>query len=391
MIYLDNAATTQPFAQVVEKMLPFYYEGYGNPGSLHTIGRKAAKAVDEAREQVAALIGASPDHIIFTAGGSEANNLAILGLRKYLSGSDGKPNVVISATEHESVITAAHALAGTVPGGSITTVLPAKDGTISVSNVEQCIGEQTGLVSVMCVNNETGATNPVEDIATVCMKRGVLFHTDCVQAAGCIKLDVQNIGCDFLSISSHKLHGPKGIGALYVKDKSLLQPLIWGGEFQEYGLRGGTENVPGIVGFGEACRLFHASEGNYAAHTEMVKQGFYAKLKEALGDDGFTLNGQSVIKPGKILSLTFDGVDAQTLVLMLDAKGIFVSTGSACNSHSMTPSHVLKSMGFSDEQANSTIRVSFSVLSDLTKAEKAAELLADCVTALRSIGRSCNG
>lgn len=384
MYYLDNAATTRPFQMVVEKMLPFLTESYGNAGSTHQLGREAAKAVCQAREYVAAFLGAQPEQIIFTSGGSEANTLAICGAEHCLDGSFyGNKSILTSQLEHESVLNAATHTANRAKCATVLFANPKRDGTVPAENVGAKMDGTVALVSLMYVNNETGSINPVDDIATLCMKRGIPFHTDCVQAAGCLPLNVKTIGCNFLSISSHKIHGPKGVGALFVSDKSMLEPLIHGSRSQEFGLRGGTENVAGIVGFGEACRIYMDNWKAFATKTEAVKQVFYTTLRKELGDS-FTVNGQNVLSPGKILSLTFQNVDAQTLLLMLDAKGVCVSTGSACNAHSMEPSRVLKSIGMSDEQAHSTIRVSFSALNKEEEIICAAKIMAECVNILRA-------
>ena len=249
MIYLDNAATTQLDPRVLESMMPYLMTQYGNAGTLYRFGRAANEAIQEARARVARFIGAGPDSIIFTSGGSEANNLVFHGVRDYLK-RIGRTHVLVSAVEHDSVLRAAESL---IKDGFDVEYIPVLgNGTVPSAAVERALRADTGLVSVMYVNNETGVENPVGDIGSICLKHGVLFHTDCVQAAGCHPIDTTSIGCDFLSISAHKIHGPKGTGALYAKDSSILSPLIYGGHDQEFGLRGGTENVAGIVGFGRA-------------------------------------------------------------------------------------------------------------------------------------------
>ena len=384
MYYLDNAATTKLDVRVLDAMEPFIVNAYGNPGSLHRLGRAAAAAIHEAREQVASALGTTPEHIIFTSGGSEANNLAIRGIGKWMEQHE-RDVAVVSAVEHESVLGAANALRDSAPV-SVRLAMPGKDGVISADEIASELARSdgsVGLVSIMHMNNETGAVNPVEDIATACLKRGIPFHTDCVQSFGSIPLDVQQIGCDFLSVSSHKIHGPKGVGALYVKNTDMLEPLICGGKSQEYGLRGGTENVAGIVGFGYACELLEKDFKEYSNHTSAVKQEFFRELYARLGD-AFRVNGPSVMAPGKILSLTIPGVDAQTLLLMLDAKGVCVSAGSACTAHDMEPSHVLKMMGMPDDEANSTIHVSFSRFNGFRESGEAADIIASCVDILKS-------
>lgn len=246
--------------------------------------------------------------------------------------------------------------------------------------------ENTGLVSIMYMNNETGSENPVEEIGALCRERGILFHSDCVQVAGCCRLDVEKMNCDFLSLSSHKIHGPKGVGALYVRDVSLITPMIRGGSAQEFGMRGGTENVAGIVGFGAACELMNERLHEIDVHNSMLKQIFYNVLVENLKAHGLQdvlhVNGDLIIKHGKTINIRFDDVDGETLLLMLDAKGIYVSAGSACHSHESKPSHVLLAMGIDPEDARNSIRVSFSKMNTEAEVKYAAGVIANCVATL---------
>lgn len=255
MIYLDAAATTQIDRRVLESMMPYLTTQYGNAGTLYKFGRAANEALQSARAQVSRFVGADNGSIIFTSGGSESNNLVFHGAKEYLK-RIGRTHVLVSAVEHDSVLRAAESL--TKEGFDVGYIPVQGDGSVSLTTLEGLLRPDTGLVSVMYVNNETGTVNPVCDIGSLCMKHGVLFHTDCVQAAGCHPINVVEIGCDFLSVSSHKIHGPKGVGALYVKDMATVAPLIHGGSEQEFGLRGGTENVAGIVGFGRACEIGRA-------------------------------------------------------------------------------------------------------------------------------------
>ena len=320
-----------------------------------------------------------------TSGGSEANNLVFHGLKDYLK-SVGKTHVLVSAVEHDSVLRAAESL---IKDGFHVEYIPvSSECRVSPAVIEDALRADTGLVSVMFANNETGAINPIEDIGTICMKRGILFHTDCVQAAGCYPIDVVKIGCDFLSVSSHKIHGCKGIGALYAKDKSKLTPIVYGGSEQEFGLRGGTENVAGIVGFGKACEISSKSLHEDTVWVSTLKQRFFMALNEALKDTGdescVHVNGMSILTPGKTINLRMDGVDGETLLLMLDGKGVCVSAGSACRSHEAEPSHVLSAMGLSKDEARSSIRISFSKKNTADEAVRAAQILAGCISALRA-------
>lgn len=385
MIYLDNAATTKLHPEVLAAMIPFLTEAYGNAGTLYRMGQEAAKAVAAAREQTAGLFGAdSPEHIVFTSGGSESNSLVFSGLRKRLAAS-GKTHLIISSIEHDSVLKAAEALAG--DGFCITYVAPDFSGRISSRRIEEAIRPDTGLVSVMYVNNETGAVNGIKDIGDVCRAKGVLFHTDCVQAAGQYPIEVDRNLVDFASVSAHKFHGPKGIGALYVRDPLLLQPMIHGGDSQEFGIRGGTENTPGIAGMGKAAEIAVENMKEDMMEVSSIKQEFYTTLIGALHEKGIGgivhINGPAVVEMGKILNLRFDGVDAETLLIMADSRGVAVSAGSACNSREAVPSHVLKAMGLTDEEARSSIRVSFSGMNTEDEAVQAGRVIAECVSVLR--------
>ena len=385
MIYLDNAATTRIDPQVLEAMMPYLTGQYGNPGTLYKLGMQARKAVENARKQVADFIGAKPEQIIFTSGGTEANNLVFLGTADYLK-DIGKPGIIASRYEHDSVIRSAYRL-NVRHGFGVTYFYPDHEGHVNPSEVESKGFGDTGLISVMYVNNETGSENDIQEIANVCKKKGVLFHTDCVQAAGCYPIDVVEIGCDFLSISSHKIHGPKGVGALYVKDPTILSPLIVGGKSQEFGLRGGTENVAGIVGFGKACELAKQNLHTTQNHCSILKQLFYNHLIEDMANIGLPpdivhINGEQIIKHGKTLNLRFDGVDAETLLLMLSTKGVCVSAGSACTSHESQPSHVLTAMGLSPDEARSSVRISFSKMNTQEEVRDAANIFAACLKVL---------
>lgn len=387
MVYLDNAATTKIHDEVLSKMMPYLTDYYGNAGTIYGIGRKSAEAVADARRKVASFIKANPEQIVFTSGGSESNNTVFAGLRKYLRGID-KRHIIVSSVEHDSVMKAVNAMGGDFK----VSFLPVdEEGVVILSALEREINEHTGLVSVMYVNNETGAENPVAEIGDICKKHGILFHTDCVQAAGCHEIDVDAIKCDFLSISSHKIHGPKGVGALYVRNRDYIKPLINGGAYQEHGLRGGTENVAGIVGFGAACELFEKHLKEFSTYTSSLKQHFYSELQANLKDSSVMhINGGSVVRRGKTLNLRFDGIDGETLLLLLDSKGVCVSSGSACKSLESKPSKVLTEMGISPEEARSSIRVSFSVLNTEEEVKTSADIVAECVYVLSETSRRFN-
>lgn len=390
-IYLDNAATTRIDAEVLEEMMPYLRANYGNPGTLYSMGREARKAVDKARCQVADFLGCDESQVIFTSGGSEGNNMVIHGLLRHLADAE-RTHILSSEGEHDSVRRALEAITEPVEWSSVKSefhvdYLPIKcGGTVSLEDLSAAIYSTTGLVSIMYVNNELGTVNPVSGIADVCRRHGALFHTDCVQAAGSLPLDVVEIGCDFLTVSSHKIHGPKGVGAIFAKDKELLDPIVCGGRTQEFGKRGGTENVAGIVGFGKACELTNRNLRSIDIRTSTMKQVFFSTLMDGMSSGGLAhivhVNGEPVMHNGKILNVRFDGVDAETLLLMLDSMGVCVSAGSACHSNAAEPSRVLVAAGLTDQEARSSVRVSFSKMNTQEDVEEAARLMASAVCTL---------
>lgn len=383
MIYLDNAATTKIHPDVLSEMMPYLTDEYGNAGTKYSIGIKAYNAVSKARRQVAEFIQASPDQIIFTSSGSEANNLALNGTLKYIA-KKGKTRVLVSGVEHDSVLRAVEAI-NKRNDFSVGYIHVNKEGKIDVPELmNQLSRKDVGLVSVMYENNETGAVNPISQVGLLCKRYKTLFHTDCVQAAGWLPIDVDEINCDFLSISSHKIHGCKGVGALYVRNKKILTPQILGGANQEFGYRAGTENVAGIVGFGKACELAKDRLQDMSREYNL-KWVFWNKLVEEANKFGIKelihLNAIPVDERSKTISIRFDGVDSETLLLLLDVYGICVSAGSACKSHETKPSKVLLEI-MSEEEARSTIRVSFSTMNTEEEVLEAAETLAGCVSLL---------
>lgn len=394
IIYLDNAATTKPYPQVVDAMLPYLTNEFGNPGARYELGRKAREAVNKARKQVANLINADPEQIIFTSSGSEANNMVY----KIIEDPKEKtmPVTICSAVEHPSIYNVLNARGNNDGSGWVLPVT--SQGIVEKRYLKEAIemvGATTSeipIVSIMYVNNELGSVNDLEMIARVCKQNGCLFHTDCTQAVTCKPIDVKKIGCDFATISAHKIHGPKGIGALYVRDKSLLGLslydkklyLVNGGENQEFGIRAGTENVPGIVGFGMAAELYKESFEERMRSVKILSDCFLGILREELGD-GFRLNCPDTNDHHKILSLTFFGVDSETLLLALDQEGICVSAGSACSNHESEPSHVLKAIGMVRDDMFNTIRVSFSGDESIEDVRVAAMKIAENVKFLKRI------
>lgn len=386
MIYLDNAATTPIDPRVKEAMIPYLTEQFGNPGSLYKLGRDAKAAVEKAREQVAEFMGAKPDQIIFTSGATEANNMVFEITRQYLK-DIGKAHIVTSQIEHKSVLRSVRRLINEY-GFEATFGGLSRTFSRYPESLGQSICSNTGLVSVMYANNEIGHTFDVRHIGMVCKRRDILFHTDCVQAAEYRPINVEKIGCDFATISSHKIHGPKGIGALFIKEPDMWQPMILGGENQEFGLRGGTENVANIVGFGRACEII-MSERSIEGQDKLehMKSSFLYELGVRLDAAGIPwyLNGCSHIAT-KTLNIRVDGVDAESLILMADNAGVCISAGSACNSMEHTPSHVLTSIGLTAEQARHSFRVSFSRMNTQKEACRAGEIIGGCVITLLGLG-----
>lgn len=344
-VYLDHAATTPMDPQVADKMMKYMTDCYGNPGALYHIGRRSRWAVENARGQVAALLHTTPEHIIFTSSGSEGNNMIVNNCRF---------SVCCSEIEHDSVLRTAQNTAK-----FFSPIKVNSNGEVTLEALMKAAERPTGLVSVMYINNETGVKNDIKTLAKWCAENYIPFHSDCVQAIGNYDINVDELGLDFATISAHKINGPKGVGAIYVRDLDDMYPLIYGGLSQERGLRGGTENVPGIVGFGKACEIALEQVRN-TANIERItelKRRFYYVLRENLGNLELHINGTPDIH-SKTMNLRIDGVDVQSLILSL--PDICISAGSACSSLENTPSHVLKAMGLTDEECDSSFRISVS-------------------------------
>lgn len=353
MIYVDNAATTRPTQAVIDAMLPCYREVFGNPSSLHTPGQKAAEALQKAREAVAACLGASPKEITFTSGGSEADNQA-LRTAAAIGKKNGKTHILSTAFEHHAVL---HTLKALEKEGFTVELLPVSpEGLITAEEVEHAIREDTCLVSVMFAQNEIGTILPIREIGEVCRRHGVLFHTDAVQAAGHIKIDVREQNIDLLSISAHKFHGPKGVGALYARSGIRLTTLIEGGA-QERSKRGGTENLPAIVGMAKALTDATEHLDENAAKVTKLRE----RLIEGLSKIPHSaLNGDRHTRLPGTVNFCFEGIEGESLLLLLDAAGICASSGSACTSGSLDPSHVLLAIGRPHEVAHGSLRLSLS-------------------------------
>jgi len=354
-VYLDNGATTPMDPAVLEAMLPYYREHFGNPAStIHAYGLAASQAVETARRQVAQLIGARPGEIIWTSGATESDNLAITGIaQKY---RDKGNHIITCRTEHKAVLDTCEYLGH--KGFEITYLPVDQEGMIDLEQLRQVISEQTILISLMAVNNETGIIHPVARIGAIARERGVFFHCDATQAAGKVPIDVKAMKIDLLSLSGHKIYGPKGVGALYVSDRQpRVRPaaIIHGGG-HEQGMRSGTLNVPGIVGLGRACEICREVMPQESERLKKLADRLYHGIIDRV--DCVSLNGHRDNRVGHILNLAFAYVEGETFTLMMDMRGVAVSTGSACTSTAMGPSHVLRAMGAGDEVANVSIRFS---------------------------------
>ncbi len=346
-VYLDNAATTPLDPRVLEAMLP-HLGHRGNPSSLHTAGAAAHEAIEEARESVAALIGATPEEVVFTGGGTEADNLAVLGLSRAVG---EKRHVVVSAVEHAAVREASRNLESS--GYEVDVLGVDETGLLDPEELAAALRPDTALAAVVWANNEVGAVQPVAELAETCAGKGVPFHTDAVQAAGRLQIDVAGVAASTVALSSHKLYGPQGVGALYVRDGVALEPIVFGGG-QERGLRSGTQNVAGIVGFGAAARLAQAELEERSRHEKELRD---ALISGATAIPGVRLNGHPEIRLPNNVHLSVEGVEAEGLVLFCDAQGYAIGSGSACASGGHKASPVLLAMGQGEREAFSAVRI----------------------------------
>lgn len=379
-IYLDNASTTFVSNEVLSEMLPCFNTIYGNAGSLHSFGRDAMAIVDRARDRVKEAINASKaNEIYFTSGGTEADNWAILGVAHAYE-KKGK-HIITSQIEHHAVL---HACEQLEKEGFEVTYLPVDNtGLVKLPELLHAIRKDTTLISIMSVNNEVGTIQNIKAIAKIAHDYGIIFHTDAVQAIGNIKMDVQDMEIDLMSMSSHKIHGPKGVGALYVKNGVRIDPITFGGNNQERGKRAGTENVAGIAGFGKAIEI---ATKNYIINNKklkMIREYFLEKLSEKV--QFFQVNGHPHQKSNAILNISFYGIEGESILMLLDLAGIAVSTSSACTSKSLLPSHVLKAMGIPDEIAQGSIRISFGTNISKSDVDYVVDEIEKVVTKLRAI------
>jgi len=376
LIYLDNAASTQIHEDVLNSMLPFLKEQYGNPSSIHRYGRLTRKAIHKARKQIASLINADPAEILITSGGTESNNTALVGISSQFPSSQ----IITSSIEHDAILEPCKKLNS---NGFHVDYLPVDNfGMVNTSDLQNIISEKTSLVSVMFGNNEVGTIQPIAKIAKICHENKIIFHTDAVQAVGKLPVDVKELGVDLLSISSHKLHGPKGIGALYIKDGVKIDPIILGGG-QEFRLRSGTENVASIVGFGQACEI---AQNNLFENISFIKKLQTVLIKKVLDQiPETTFNGHSESRLSNNTHFTFLGVNGEDLIIKLDEYGIAASTGSACSVNTQKASHVLESMGFSLEQITGSLRLTIGIFNTENEINETVDILKKTVGELRAV------
>ena len=382
MIYLDHNATTPVAPEVLAAMLPWLREQFGNASSLHRLGRQARAAVEQARASVARLLGARPEEILFTSGGSESNNMV---LQSVLHRGDGKRHIVTSRIEHPSVLETCKTLERR--GARVTYVPVDRTGRVDPDAVRGAITDETAVVSLMHANNEVGTVQLVAAVGRLCRERGVFFHTDAVQTAGCLSVDIKTLSVDLLSLSAHKCYGPKGVGALYVRKDVSLRPLMLGGH-QEQGRRAGTEHVAGIVGLGCAAELAAAGRTARATHASVLRNRLWEGMRAI---DGLTRNGHSTDTLPGTLSICVDGVDGESLVLALDGEGVCCSTGSACSSGRMMPSHVLLAMGVEPSRAAGAVRFSVGSGNTADEIDHVVALLPVLIKRLRAIASASAG
>lgn len=376
-IYLDHSATTPVDSRVIEAMLPYFDNIFGNPSSPHSEGEEAHMALEDARAKVADLIGADANEIYFTSGGTESDNLAIKGVA-YKNRSKGK-HIITSAIEHPAVLRTCEYLESS---GFEATYLPVdSEGLVDLSDVEAAIRDDTILISVMHANNEIGTVQPISEIGKMAHERGIYFHTDAVQSAGKIEIDVKKLDADLLSMSSHKIHGPKGVGALYIKKGTKVEALSHGGS-HERKMRAGTENVSGIVGFAQACKLCNDNLAKEAAHMTKLRDRLIDGLLEI--EDSY-LNGSRTQRLPNNANIRFSYIEGEGMLLLLDMKGIAVSTGSACSSASLEPSHVLTAIGLKPEESHGSLRFSLGRENTQEEIDYVIEVMPEIVEKLRAM------
>src|SRR5258708_6486325 len=383
-VYLDFNATTPVEPEVLDAMLPYFSGEFGNAASIHTPGQRARAAVETAREQVAALIGARPQEIVFTSGGTESDNHAIFGMISSSltssASSTSSPHIITTAIEHEAVLNACQGLEK--ERASVTYLPTDREGQIDLDELRRAIRPETVLITIMHANNELGTVQPLEEIGRIAQRADVYFHTDAVQSAGKIPIDVNALGVDLLSISGHKLYAPKGIGALYVRGGTRLRQLLYGGHHQR-GFRPGTENVAGIVGFGKAAEMARMSLADDARRTSGLRDGLQQGLLELVPHS--RVNGGRAARTPNTTNLVFPGVEGEALLIALDLKGLACSTGAACSSGAVEPSHVLTAIGLPPQEARASLRFSLGRHTTLADIDFALNVLPAAFAQLRHL------
>jgi len=381
-IYLDHNATTPPSATVVDRMSAVLREEFGNPSSVHHFGQRAKALLDEARTQVANLLGGDPSEIVFTGSGTEGDNIAIRGIAEALE-STGRRHIVTSSIEHEAVLNTVKALDRR---GWRTTLLPVDaSGIVSPDDLRHGLADDTALVSIMHANNEIGTIQPIPELAAIARERRAVFHTDAVQTAGKLPIDVKALGVDVLTISAHKFYGPKGVGAMWIRRGVRLQSALTGGK-QERGRRSGTENVAGIVGMGVAAREALSKMSAEQARLRTLRDALESQILSRVS--GTARNGSPEPRVANTSNISFDRIEAESLLIALDLEGIAVSTGSACSSGTLEPSHVLKAMGLPAHRTQNSIRFSLGAANTEDDVERVVAVLPGIVEKLRSLTRS---
>ena len=379
-VYLDHNATTGVAPEVLDAVLPFLSGEYGNAASIHTFGQKARGAVESAREQVAALIGARAQEIVFTSGGTEADNHAIFGVAAAAASSASRPHVVTTSIEHEAVLNSCQALEK--QGAEVTYLAVDREGRVQPEELRQALRKETVLITIMHANNELGTVQPLDEIGRIAAEADVCFHTDAVQSAGKLPINVNALGVDLLALSGHKFYAPKGIGALYIRGGTRLRQFLYGGHHQR-GFRPGTENVPGIVGLGKAAELARQSLGQDAtrisALRDRLEQGIAAQVPHS------RVNAAHAPRTPNTANITFHGIEGEALVIALDLKGLACSTGAACSSGSVEPSHVLTAIGLPPEEARASLRFSLGRHTSAADIDFALQIVPATVNQLREL------
>lgn len=376
MIYLDNAASTPVHEKAVEEMMPYFREHYGNPSSIHKYGRLANVAIQNARKRIASLINADPKEILMTSGGTESNNTALYGITRKNKGK----HIITSSIEHDAILEPCKRLES--EGFHITYLPVDRHGFVNLEVLKKEILSDTCLVSIMFANNEVGTIQPIKEIAKIVHEKNIPFHTDAVQAVGKTPVDVKDLGIDLMSISSHKINGPKGVGALYVKNGIKLDPLILGGG-QENGFRSGTENVVGVVGFGKASQLAKDNMEQNQEHFKKLGNMLCLQIMKEIPH--VTVNGHPEKRIPNNTHFTFLGVNGEDLIIKLDENGIAASTGSACSVRVQKASHVLKAMGFSHEQIMGSLRLTIGISNTKEEIDETVQILKKVVKELRAV------